>query len=190
MKKYFKILLLVLLAPILQACPPGSDPSIDIEYTLECSEFLLQNATPQISYKGNDGQTVIIQVNDNDWKETSSPSVPIKVNDKEINNSMKKWTKTVRYDDFGTVDDELTITYIPKDDASNYNGSLLPYCQHHLSLTGTLSDEDGDKTPFGYIDEQKTIVPNNEFSLSDGIKQFRDYRGIHATSNGTINYKK
>ena len=128
-------------------------PYVDIAYTLNCSEDFLKYVTPQVTYTGDDGNPVTYQIDESEfelnegitkWAEHSHGDET--VGDGEEDARIMKWTKRVRYEDFQSVDDKMTVTYIPKE---GYDGGLLlGHLFHNLSAAFSLLDDKGENTVF------------------------------------------
>lgn len=128
-------------------------PYVDIAYTLNCSEDFLKYVIPQVTYTGDDGNPVTYQIDESEfelnegitkWAEHSHGDET--VGDGEEDARIMKWTKRVRYEDFQSVDDKMTVTYIPKE---GYDGGLLlGHLFHNLSAAFSLLDDKGENTVF------------------------------------------
>ena len=53
---------------------PEPEPAhyVDIAYTLNCSEDLLKYVIPQVTYMGDDGKEVTVQITDTDWMQINN----------------------------------------------------------------------------------------------------------------------
>ena len=108
---------------------------------------------PQVTYTGDDGNPVTYQIDESEfelnegitkWAEHSHGDET--VGDGEEDARIMKWTKRVRYEDFQSVDDKMTVTYIPKE---GYDGGLLlGHLFHNLSAAFSLLDDKGENTVF------------------------------------------
>lgn len=122
-------------------------PYCDVTYTLNCSEEFLKYVTPQVTYIGNDGNPVTFQIAEsefelnedlNTWATHIHGDEDKTYADGEEKAKIMKWTKHVHYDDISTVDDEMTVTYIPKDGIENLR---LSHVYHNLSAAFLLLND-------------------------------------------------
>lgn len=143
----------------------------DVTYTLNCSEELLKYVTPQVTYTGNDGKAVTFQLTMSDfevndkvktWSNHYHGDEDRTYADGEENATIMKWVKHVHYDNLASVDDEMTVTYIPKEDIGKMR---LSHAYHNLSAGFILLDDN----------DLKTILTVNKIKTStvEGEKQTR-----------------
>ena len=162
------------------------DPHAKITYSVVCSGTLLEYATPQVSYKANGCQEKLIPITDSEWTESTDVTTSINGEKKSI----KKWTMTVTYDDFGVVDDEMTVTYIPNDKAKGVPTSDVGLVTHSLSASIEVRDKDENmhfyNTSGVNVDMDINVGSN---ILEDKIKSIKDHRSFHIEDNGTIKEK-
>ena len=180
-----------------------SEPYAKFEYTLVCSEMLLQYATPTVSYTGVSGNLITKELTAEYWQDGDGQDENnfTLTYQKGADNSAKKHWKcpTIEFDDFSSADSEITVTYTPKEDVSEDSVIyLLGGLFHKLSYKVTVKDDDGDmhQMPNGNVavivaNQTMTISPsgvtlNNRLNLVDHIKAMKDSYKIHAESNGKI----
>jgi len=171
-----------------------TEPSLDIDYTLTCSEGLLEYATPQVSYVSNGNTPVSFAILEGEWsvveEKDQSSTINIIIDGDTITKSQKlmKWTKHIHYEDFTVVDDELTVTYTPK---SNIPAGcvLASGFEHTLTAAIDFVDEDGNRHKPTEIEQNTSITIGGGKTLSEIISEFKDYKGYHVESNGHYNKK-
>ena len=141
------------------------DPYVTIKYKLICDEALLNYATPIVTYKGNDGNTITFPISDNEWKTESnySKSISVSINGTEIKSEsqMKNWEKEITYNDFSHIEDEITITYIPKEDIPSDAKIFIDFT-HDLSASLEIRDEDGHVTNNAGIVRNETKISRKQ----------------------------
>ena len=165
----FKIQKFTLLFIVLFMCS-CEDPYVTIKYTLTCDEALLNYATPQVTYKGNDGDTIKFQLSDNEWKKESNYS---------------KWEKEITYNDFSHIEDEITITYIPKENIPSDAKIFIDFT-HDLSASLEIRDEDGHVTNNSEIRTMTTTINiGNNMPLKEAILKYKNYLGFKVNNDGT-----
>ena len=164
---------LMLSSMLLVSCHCDDD-TIDIDYSLKCSSDLLELVTANASYISNSGETVPIEIHDEDWKDvenSQSTSSKVQINGETINKTgkVKEWTKHVHYDDKTSITEELIVTYSLKDNipedvyvnsAEYYNG---------LSCIVTIKTKDGDE-----IKQSSNTIVNPDIVVG---KLLKDYIG-------------
>lgn len=149
-----------LLALLIVSCCKDSN-SIELSYTLNCSEELLKYAIPQITYKDKSGSNVTFQIPDSDW-ETSSET-------------MKKWEKNVYYKDVSSAEEEMSVTFIPKpgipsDAISGVSFDFYLLLNYHVEYEGSVHDNSGAIK----INSNTSINIGGNTNLEDVIKQLHD----------------
>lgn len=179
-------------------------PYAKITYKLSCTSVFLEYATPQVTYVGNDGKPVTYTIATDEWTEREDwqeyveeydfRSVIVIDGDTIVSEPEKLmgWEKTVQYDNFSVVDDEMKVTYIPKKNiptgAVHYLEGLSPSLHGEFEYT-----DDNGKRHTSDINISITINinvngPSSELygqSLSDIIGNHYNYKGFHIESNGT-----
>lgn len=195
-KSFYKVVNLVLASMLLTSCDKCEDAYADIDYTIVCSDDLLDYATPEVTYKGNDGTVNTFSISEGEWIEAdnlnNNVNTKIVIGNDTISKSrkIKKWTKHVHYDDFSIIDDEISVKYIPK--ASIPTGKVYIADFVH-QVTGSLSfrDDDGNQYEPIFIEQNVNgpIDLTGKSSLSDIINTFNDHYGFHVESNGKYSKK-
>lgn len=196
MKKIFLNILNVLFASMmLVGCDCCcNDPHIDIDYELVCSKDLLEYATPQVTYLANNATPVTFSISEGEWVEINNNNESVKstiiINGDTITKDGKlmKWTRHIHYDSYSVVDDEMTVTYKPKENASGVI-VFVDNFYHNLSANLEYVDDDGNK--------YKPTIISSKTNISFGIKQlpalinsYKDYYGFHVESNGKYSIKE
>lgn len=177
---------LSLLLVMVTSCYSCKDSYAQITYSLVCSETFLEYATPQVSYKNNDGNVVSINISDSEWTNATNKTVTIN----GIERPYKQWNFTVSYDDFGVVNDEMTITYIPKDNAADASSSISNLLGHDLSAQVEVRDKDDNMHYYSHNSIDLSISIGESATLVDKIKSYQDYLGFRIEDNGNIEVKK
>lgn len=181
-----------LLALLMVSCSPCED-RIELTYTLECSESLLEYATPQVVYKNKDGNTVTIQINDNDWKNSQTSitsTTTIKVGDEEIksfsNTAVKKWEMNVTYEKETSANEEMTVTYIPKSNIPS-DATVIGGFHHNLNLKYFIKHDNSEQIGNG-VNKKSEI--NIGKTLEEVIKSYRDEVSISINGGSVATYQK
>jgi len=176
MKKTFlnfaNVALVTLMLMSTYACK--EDPYAKITYKVVCSEELLKFATPKVNYKGT-----TISIPESGWTNVTNEST--KIND--VNVPLKQWTYNVDYNDFGVVDDEMTVEYEPKNNFAEAPLSIANLLIHHLSADVEIRDKDENLYRHSFNNTELNISIGNPASLDDRLEP--DYIGLHIESNGT-----
>lgn len=177
-KTLFNIVNAVLAVLLLSSCDAcKEDPYAKITYKVVCSEELLKYATPKVIYKGT-----TITIPESDWTNVTDGSLKIG----DVNVHLKQWNYQVTYDDFGVVDDEMTVRYEPKNNFTDAIQSNINLFSHNLSANVEI--EDNDENTHHYSFNKTNISIGNSTSIEDVLKP--DYLGLHIESNGTCIEKK
>ena len=130
---------------------PDPDPEpeqvryVDIDYVLNCSEDLLEYATPQVTYVDDDGQEVTVQIADSEWEVDEDVIFSVTFEDVSLDAKVLKWTKRIHREEF-PVDDEMTITYIPKADMPEYDEEKVNKFFRRLSVDMQFVDKKENNT--------------------------------------------
>ena len=193
-KKICNVINIGLLSMMFVLCASCEDSYVDITYRLECPSNLLEYATPQVTYKGNDGNPITFTIPESAWEDMDSNDkimMTIVVNGDTISKEGKmiQWKKHVHYDDFSIVDDEMTVEFTPKNSIF-MESSCLTYSMPFLNGAINVKYEDGSEAivPFAEHDTN-VIISDGSGSLSDIISSHRNYKGFHVESNGTYYLK-
>ena len=140
---------LMLSSMLLVSCHCDDD-TIDIDYSLKCSSDLLELVTANVSYTSNSGETVPIEIHDEDWniiEGSQSTSSTVQINGETINKNgkVKEWTKHVHYDDKTSIKEEMIVTFSLKDNIPEdaYVNSAKYY--NDLSLHMIIKKDGGEK---------------------------------------------
>lgn len=145
-------------------------PYADIVYTLNISEEMLKYSVPQVTYTGNDGKPVTYTIDEkefevneklNKWGTHFHGDEDKTYSEGEENAKILRWRKHIHYDDFSTVDDEISVTYIPKDNAGDMR---LSHAYHNLSTGLVLFDGKAMRTfrPTNKYEELSSNIINGE----------------------------
>ncbi|MCH5311343.1 MAG: hypothetical protein J1E57_05220 [Prevotella sp.] len=178
-------------------------PYVNVDYVLSCPNALLEFATPQVIYVGNDGKPVTFTIPESDWKELIYPEswdledekAIVVIDGESIISEQTKtmqWTKYVEYDDFSVIDDEMTVVYIPKNNIPTGNVDKIEGLKPRLNANLEFADDDGQKRKPMIIDidvDMNIGAPGSK-SLYEIISNHRNYKGFHVESNGTYDTKK
>ena len=164
---------------------------VEYEYVLTCSKELLQYATPQVTYRDNNGHFQTFLLSEADMFDTKN-SVTIVINGKTMtDDSLKTWRKGVKYENFGIVDDEMTVTYIPKSDIPEDATTEGRDLEHRLEVAYfEMKDDDGHYSTHHFSSTTINVgAGTTHKNLITAIKGFKDYKGIHIESSGKIEEK-
>ena len=148
------------------------DPKVDVIYTLECSSNLIDMAVIEVSHKVNSEQPEVFLISESEWEESE-------------NGGTKKWTKSYSHNDFSSVDEELSVSYIAKKNIERDTVSASIFT-HNLDATIKLWDEDGDYLERPASMSMSMNINLGEHSITNEIDSLHDYIGVHIESNGTI----
>lgn len=199
MKKQIKIGLALLTILILSSCK--KDPYAQFDYTIVCSDMLLQYATPTVSYTDERGQTITKVLTSEYWSEGDGRdkySTKIEIISGGDNSARKHWkVPSVMYDDFSFANSEIVVTYTPKPDVAPDSVIMLRGgLSHEILYDVTLRDDDGDM----HYDLDRNRITNTtiisitthqkSLNLVEYINDMKDHYKIHAESNGTISVEK
>ena len=189
---------IVLLSMMLVACDScKEDPYIDIDYQLDCPSVLLEYATPQVTYKGNNGAPITFTIPGSEWTETDDYAKTTIVIDGDtiISGANKKmrWTKQVQYVNVPIVDDEITVVYIPKESIPMGNTTVVTGLKPTLIASVKIIDEDGKNLHPTNVNVNTDITINGNIvrrTLADMINSYCNYKGFHIESDGTCEDKE
>lgn len=127
-KKLFYVLLVVLI-PALCSCE-DDDESVDLHYTLCCSEDLLDFVVPVVSYTDENGTEQSITLSDEYWKQEQDGDVDDGDSSTE-SQKYKYWSKHIHFDCFG-VSSKAVVRYMPKSTTGDFGKSIYVFV-HHLN---------------------------------------------------------
>lgn len=114
---------------------------VDIDYTLNCSEDLLDYAIPQVTFVDDSGQQTTIQITDSEWEASEDATFSVTFENSTVMNArMLKWTKRVHRETF-PVDDQITVSYLPKADMPDYDETRVNKFFHDVSVNMHFVDE-------------------------------------------------
>ena len=188
-KRIFKFANILLCTLMLVGFVSCKDPSVDITYTLTCSENLLKVATPVVTYKANNGAPVRIDVPDGEWKSddgNTTVTTTVIVNGETVSLSGKSmvWQKNVSYDDFSSVTEELTVTYEPK---AEYANSIVTVANfpHSLDANVEIKDDDGHTHLHYFSHDSYNTSLGERKTLQELLSTYKDHVGFTASSDGT-----
>lgn len=122
---------------------PGEDTAYiyaDVHFILNCSEDLLNYVTPQVTYINEEGRSVTVQIADSEWEENKEVNFGITFDDASFDAKIMKYIKTIRFKEF-PIDDEMTVTYLPKANMPAYDRNRLNMFYHNLTVTMDFVDE-------------------------------------------------
>lgn len=123
---------------------PGEDTTYklyaDVHFILSCSEDLLDYATPQVTYVNEEGESVTVQIADSEWEENEDIDFDITFDDASFDAKIMKCTKTIRFEEF-PIDDEMTVTYLPKANMPAYNKTRFNMFYRNLTIAMDFVDE-------------------------------------------------
>ena len=173
--KIVNVALVTLLLMSTYACK--EDPYAHITYKVVCSEALLQYVTPKVIYEGT-----TISIPESGWTDVTGQSIKID----GANVPLKQWTYEVSYNDFGVVDDEMTVEYVIKSNATDVPQSEMNLFSHNLSASVEVRDK--DENIYNYTFNNTNISIGNATSIEDAVKP--DYLGLHIENNGTCTEKR
>ncbi len=186
MKKDFlkcaKVLVVAFILLAVYSC--DDDPYVEFDYTLQCTDELLQYVTPIVTYKDNNGVTVTFDIEESKWdipSKTSNFTVVINGDTIKYN---KVWKKTTNYNDFTEVEDELTVRYKLKDGVTEDMLPAISSFGHRLSVQIELKDKDNDMHAFA------ASANKSSFGSLSRILDAVDYFGFKAMNNGQIEQKE
>lgn len=114
---------------------------VDIDYTLNCSEDLLDYAIPQVTFVDDNGQQTTLQITDSEWEASEDATFSVTFENSTVMNArMLKWTKRVHRETF-PVDDQITVSYLPKADMPDYDETRVNMFFHDVSVNMHFVDE-------------------------------------------------
>lgn len=156
---------------------PGEDTTYklyaDVHFILSCSEDLLDYATPQVTYVNEEGESVTVQIADSEWEENEDIDFDITFDDASFDAKIMKCTKTIRFEEF-PIDDEMTVTYLPKANMPAYDKTRLNKFYHNLTATLDFVDEKNNhsfsispKYPDVSYNLRSTLDEITEFYIED-----------------------
>ena len=191
-KNVFSLILLTSLSLLFAGCEKNH---VTFEYVLTCSPELLKYATPQVTYKNSEGKNQTFLITEADMTDVES-NVTVTINGQtQPQKQLKEWRKGVKYEDFGIVEDEMTVTYIPKSDVPAEVKVTGLDLTHYLRATSfELKDDDGHFHYATFTTTTTTInievdVNKQDSNLIEVIKEFKDYKGFHLEASGKIEEK-
>ena len=128
---------------------PEPEPAhyVDIAYTLNCSEDLLKYVIPQVTYMGDDGKEVTVQITDTEWTQMNNGAhFDVTFGDGLSSSAnIMTWTRKLHWEEF-PVDDEITVSYIPKADMPEYEKTSVNLFYGDLSIGYHFVDEENGRT--------------------------------------------
>lgn len=169
-----------------------TNPEVDVTYTLYCSSDLLEYATPQVTHKHN-GESTNVVITESNWEDAKDFFVDtsIKIGDVAISKEkLKEWTITYHYENFGAIDDEMEVKYVPKQNQPIQSIAITSFV-HTLTATIDLTDKDGGRSvfPASYNPITTINVGITSEELEKHISEIKDYVGVHVEENGTVKKK-
>ena len=189
MKKNISTLILLTSLSLLFA---GCEKSyVTFEYVLTCSPDLLKYATPQVTYKNSEGQNQTFLITEADMTDVES-NVTVTINGQtQPPKQLKEWRKGVKYENFGIVEDVMTVTYIPKSDVHE-DATIAGLDLSHSLGTSTIEMKDDDGNMHYWNIHSSTIEIGNRTSnnLIETIKSFNEYKGFRFEASGKMEEKK
>ena len=130
---------------------PTSEPEpahyVDITYMLNCSEDLLKYVIPQVTYMGDDGQEVTVQITDTEWTQMNNDAhFDVTFGDGLSSSAnIMTWSRQLHREEF-PVDDEIIVSYIPKADMPEYEKTSVDLFYGNLSISSYFVDEANGRT--------------------------------------------
>ena len=164
---------------------------VDIDYVLNCSEDLLEYATPQVTYVDEDGREVTVQIADSEWEVDEDVTFDVTFNDASFDAKILRWTKRIHREEF-PVDAGVSVVYIPKADMPEYDEEKVNLFYRDLWISNQFVDEENNlTTPGGEKggDSSLTIDVTLEEVLDRGLPYVLGVGGgsvVIGTTNETI----
>ena len=155
---------------------PTSEPEpahyVDIAYTLNCSEDLLKYVIPQVTYMGDDGKEVTVQITDTGWMHMNNDAhFEVTFGDGLSSSAnIMTWTRKLHWEEF-PVDDEIIVSYVPKADMPEYEKTSVDLFYGNLSISSYLVNEEN-----GIISSQnhKDEFGNQSYTLDETKEELLD----------------
>ena len=153
---------------------PTSEPEpthyVDITYMLNCSEDLLKYVIPQVAYMGDDGKEVTVQITDTEWTQMNNGAhFDVTFGDGLSSSAnIMTCTRKLHWEEF-PVDDEITVSYIPKADMPEYEKTSVNLFYGDLSIGYHFVDEEN-----GYTSTQKDGTGDQSYILDETKEELLD----------------
>ncbi|MCH5311739.1 MAG: hypothetical protein J1E57_07285 [Prevotella sp.] len=178
-RKLWSIISIILLSTMIVSCSKDEDPYVIFEFRLDCPSALLRYATPQVTYKGNDGGAITFTIPESEWTETgiSNGMTTVVINGETVvleAQRMMRWTKRVRYDEI-PAEDEMTVVYIPKNNVPAGNVSVIDNFEPKISGEMNYWDELGKMHQFTGDGINPNVAFGSGTSLADIISKYQNY---------------
>ena len=175
-RKFWSIINLVFLSVMIVSCSKD-DPYAIYEFHLDCPSALLKYATPQVTYRDNEGAITFI-IPDSEWTETgiSNGITTVVIDGKTVISEpqrLKRWTKRVRYDEF-PIKYEMRVVYTPKDNVPAGNVNVIENFAPTLSLNEDLWDSEGEVHHRQLDGSPADVAFGNGTSLADIISKYQN----------------
>ena len=175
------------------ACESCEDPYAQFEYTLVCSEQLLEYATPEVTYTNDKGEEITTILTDNLWEKGYGFADISTYSTGGDNSERMHWNSPkIKYDDFTSVDNTISVKYIPKSGiASDSTFTSTTGLFHYLYYTINVRDDSGDNhfetNTLTTIQNWTNI--NIKQNVIEYINSLSDKLTCHAKNDGTIEVK-
>ena len=151
---------------------PEPEPAhyVDITYTLNCSEDLLKYVIPQVTYMGDDGKEVTVQITDTDWMQINNDACfGVTFGDGSSSSAnIMTWTRKLHWEEF-PVDDEIIVSYVPKTDMPEYEKTSVDLFYGDYSIAYHFVDEEN-----GSIISQKDETGDISYTLDETKEELLD----------------
>lgn len=162
-KKLFYVLWVALI-PVFCSCE-DDDESVDIYYTLCCSEDLLDFVVPVVSYTDENGAEQSITLSDEYWRQEQDGDDGDSSTEAQ---NYKYWRKHLHFDCFG-VSSKAVVRYMPKSTAGDFE-KLMYVFVHYLNC--------GYQVKSNSVQSQKIALDTSEDILigkdEKGVQEYID----------------
>ena len=173
---------------------------VDITYTLNCSEDLLKYVIPQVTYMGDDGKEVTVQITDTDWMQINNDArFGVTFGDGSSSSAnIMTWTRKLHWEEF-PVDDEIIVLFygdysIAYHFVDEENGSIISQKDETGDISYTLDetkeelldlvDKTGEPYFFG-TNGSNLIVGADQDMIEEVINLYWRKLIIHVDGNGS-----
>lgn len=162
-KKLFYVFWVALI-PVFCSCE-DDDESVDIYYTLCCSEDLLDFVVPVVSYTDENGAEQSITLSDEYWRQEQDGDDGDSSTEAQ---NYKYWSKHLHFDCFG-VSSKAVVRYMPKSTAGDFGKSINVFV-HHLNC-GYQVTSNSVQTQKIALDTSKDILIGKD---ENGVQEYID----------------
>lgn len=177
--------MMVLMSMMLVSCDCcEEEKTVDFDFTYTCSEDLLKQVTPVISYTDENGTPQTLELTPDMLSETNTTSVEHKGFTMTVQGKEGYvWQKSLHFDDFG-VSSEMTVSYILRPDAEEITDKSYVF-MHDLACS-ILAQSDHVNT----VDTELTMTVGVQLG-ADAAKQYiqelltqKDHRRVTVDKDG------